>query len=99
MSKPDLTIKVCYFKGVNPFICEVYGKISVMSLIDMEDELKADSEENQHELIDKEGEYEFGMRHYKAQVGEFGRVEVPAHWDFDLLSYKPFDKDTSYDTF
>lgn len=79
------TVKVFYQKGNDPFIFEVNGKFTIPSLEEIEQDLQ------EYENWKGDGEYLFRVHREQEQRGDFGRIEVPAYWDVDLLEFKPVD--------
>jgi len=72
--------------GELPFICGAKGHVT----IDMLAEIEKDCEENAKDIFDQgDGSYLFLARHNDAQIGDEGRVEVPAYWELDFICFEP----------
>lgn len=89
-SSRETVIEVFAQEGDEPFICAVYGRITINVLEEIEDELNA----NPGEQFGKgDGIYSFTIRREPEQTGEFGRVEIPACWDLTEVGFRTFEED------
>ena len=82
----ELQVEFFYLKGDPAFICRVDGRATVGALSDIEAEMN-------NEMIDRnfpngDGLYLFDAEHNAAQHGEYGRIELPAYWELELLEFR-----------
>ena len=75
-------IKVFYQKGDDPFIYEVHGSFTIPSLEEIEKDL---NECEYNEFFKEDGEYLITVHWEHEQRGEYGRIEIPGYWDFEII--------------
>jgi hypothetical protein len=84
IKKPLLYVQ--YFGDGEVYISGCCGLLGTID--EVEDMIK----ENESEYFEKgEGDYYFKCTYNSEQTGEYGMVEVPAYWEADLVSFKPYD--------
>ena len=83
------TIQVFWQKGDEPFITAANGPITLEAMT----ELSEECQECIPETFDEgDGDYLFSTRFNQAQIGEHGQIEIPAHWELDLLKFRSMDE-------
>ena len=75
-------IKVFYQEGDDPFIYAVNGSFTIPQLEEIEKELNVSE---YRELFREDGEYLMNVYWNPSQTDEYGRVEVPGYWEFDVV--------------
>lgn len=80
----SLLIEVLYTEGDGGYICGVCGNITPHDLQKIEEEDLPINEMNQGS-----GCYLFRADFIPAQVGDWGRIELPAYFELTLIDFKP----------
>lgn len=57
----------------------------------MLDEVEKEAEENLTDSGWEDGTYLFEVTYISAQIGDYGRVELPAYWHLERVGYRPID--------
>ena len=80
-------VEVFYRKGDPAFVCGANGAIYG----GMVEEIEKDFADNPGDGFEKgDGTYPYVARRVAEQFGEFGRVEIPAHWELEEVGFRPF---------
>jgi hypothetical protein len=81
-------VEVFYLSGgEDPFVCGASGAVTCGVLQDIEETIL--EEPLDYFTKGLEGIYKFRCRHNAAQIGDEGRIEIPAHWELERIGYRP----------
>lgn len=78
---------VVVLAGAPPFISAVNGHLTTTGMAEIEEQL-ATPDALETELVHGDGEYLFAVVHNSGQYDSYGRCEMPAHWELDLVEYR-----------
>jgi len=77
-------IEVCAIEGAPAFICGACGHVTVDMLSRIESDLAEIVEEGET-YAHGEGVHTYEVTFMSAQTGEFGRVEIPEHFELEHI--------------
>ena len=83
------TVDVLYMKGDEIIVTGASGAITRGLVEEWESEEFPLLDEDG--FFDGDGVYTLSWTYRSAQTGEFGRVEVPAHFDWDVEGFEPIE--------
>jgi hypothetical protein len=82
--REPLTVDVFYLEGHDPFICGVYGKLSLGALSEIESDIQGNPD-----FQKGDGVYSYSVTRFEGQYGFEGRCELAPGWELCEASYTP----------
>lgn len=82
----ELTVDVFYLDGHDPFICGVYGKLSLGALSDIELDIQRNPD-----FKKGDGTYSYSVTRFEGQYGFEGRCELAPGWELYEERFTPID--------
>jgi hypothetical protein len=86
--REETFVEVFSQEGDPAFVCGLYGRTNG----DMIEQIEKDLNANRDFMANGDGRYLYRVTYESAQIGNEGRVELPAYWDLSLVAFLPNSK-------
>ena len=83
--REETFVEVFSQEGDPAFVCGLYGRTNG----DMIEQIEKDLNDNRDFMEKGDGRYLYRVAYESAQIGNEGRIELPAYWDLSLVAFLP----------
>ena len=90
--REETFVEVFSQEGDPAFVCGLYGRTNG----DMIEQIEKDLNDNRDFMEKGDGRYLYRVAYESAQIGNEGRIELPAYWDLSLVAFLPNKADHTH---